>query len=198
MEQWVTSDLHFYHKNIFKFCKTTRPWQSVEEMNAALIKEWNQKVAPGDIIYHLGDFSFGNQQQTEEIVSQLNGNVFAIKGNHDSDKTLQIMRKHNWNVFTYYETYYTRGKSRYKVCMFHYPIHEWNQIHRGALHIHGHSHGTVPRFGRRLDVGYDSLGRIAKLSEVCDYLLTKEIEIPQGGHDHDNREQTIIDLGGAW
>lgn len=75
------SDTHFWHHNICAL--SNRPWTDVEEMNAALIQNWNQAVAPDEKVYHLGDFSFGNVIKFEEIIQQLNGYKIIIKGNHD-------------------------------------------------------------------------------------------------------------------
>jgi calcineurin-like phosphoesterase family protein len=47
--------------------------------------------------------------------------------------------------------------------MFHYPIAEFDQMHRGAVHFHGHLHGGksgLERY-RVLDVGMDATGMIA-------------------------------------
>jgi calcineurin-like phosphoesterase family protein len=179
MSRWITSDLHFFHRNIFSFCKATRPWSSVEEMNEALIEEWNSKVKKDHIIYHLGDFSFGKEAPTRALLEQLNGEKVFIIGNHD--KKLEKLYGEYGNVFDYYET----SHNKVKVCMSHYPMHEWNQMHRGGIMLHGHMHGTLPPHpGRRLDVGYDSLGNIRKLEDVVDFLLTKEIYIPEGGHGY--------------
>lgn len=53
---WFTSDTHFGHNNIMKFCQ--RPWKTVEEMDNALIQNWNSVVGENDIVFHLGDFAF--------------------------------------------------------------------------------------------------------------------------------------------
>lgn len=50
---WFTSDTHFGHKNILRFCK--RPWNTVEEMDEGLIQNWNKVVGKDDIVFHLGD-----------------------------------------------------------------------------------------------------------------------------------------------
>lgn len=70
---FVTSDLHFYHKRIMDFCPKTRPWNSLEEMHQHLIEYWNSKVSEDDVVFDLGDFSFGNKEQTSNILSQQNG-----------------------------------------------------------------------------------------------------------------------------
>ena len=43
---YVTSDTHFNHKNIIEYCN--RPYSSVEEMNKAIIDNWNSVVKDED------------------------------------------------------------------------------------------------------------------------------------------------------
>lgn len=81
MNIWFTSDTHFFHKNIIEYCR--RPYYSVDQMNQALIDNWNRVVEPDDIIYHLGDFSFANKNKTRAILEQLYGYKVLIRGNHD-------------------------------------------------------------------------------------------------------------------
>ena len=78
---YLTSDTHFNHKKIIDF--ENRPFESVEEMNEALILNWNKVVSNKDTIYHLVDFAWGNKQEIKNFVSQLNGYKILIKGNHD-------------------------------------------------------------------------------------------------------------------
>ena len=52
---FFTSDTHFDHANIIKFCD--RPFKDVEEMNWKLIKNWNDKVPQDGLVFHLGDFA---------------------------------------------------------------------------------------------------------------------------------------------
>ena len=48
MKTWVTSDLHFGHKNIMSFCPVTRAHYNndVDYMNEKMVMEWNEKVSP--------------------------------------------------------------------------------------------------------------------------------------------------------
>lgn len=78
---FFTSDTHFNHKAIIGFCN--RPWESIEEHDQALIKNWNSVVSPDDTVFHLGDFVFGGFPKWKEIVEQLNGHIYLIRGNHD-------------------------------------------------------------------------------------------------------------------
>jgi calcineurin-like phosphoesterase family protein len=90
MKKWFVSDTHFGHANIIKYCN--RPFHSVHEMENALIQNWNQYVGKDDVVYHLGDFAMGEkskmQSQIERILSQVNGNLIVIRGNHDHSKNL--------------------------------------------------------------------------------------------------------------
>lgn len=81
---FFTSDTHFYHANILKYCN--RPFSSVEEMNEKLIENWNSVVGKNDIVWHLGDFSFGKKENVSEIVPKLNGRINLVMGNHDHQK----------------------------------------------------------------------------------------------------------------
>lgn len=81
MHRWVISDTHFYHSKILGYCQ--RPFETVEEMNEVLIKNWNSVINEDDIVYVLGDFCFGNKEMLREIVSQLKGRKILILGNHD-------------------------------------------------------------------------------------------------------------------
>lgn len=82
MKIFVIADTHFGHENIIKYCN--RPFQSAEEMNKALIKNWNSVVGKEDKVYMLGDFCLsGNKKVIESYVRQLNGQKSLIIGNHD-------------------------------------------------------------------------------------------------------------------
>jgi len=80
---WFTSDTHFGHRNILKYC--SRPFKNVWEMNYQLIENWNSVVQPDDQVLHLGDFSFLPKKQAREILQCLNGEKTIVTGNHDSE-----------------------------------------------------------------------------------------------------------------
>lgn len=82
---WFTSDTHFGHSGIIKFCD--RPFKSVDEMNQILIDNWNSIIPPDGIVFHLGDFSWNNN--IKNIICNLNGNIVLIKGNHDNQNLKQ-------------------------------------------------------------------------------------------------------------
>jgi len=90
MNIWFTSDTHFSHKSIVKYCPKTRG-QFVEPdgspalywMNQTMVDEWNSKVQPDDIVYFLGDWSL-NHNVRNKYLAMLNGRIFWVRGNHDS------------------------------------------------------------------------------------------------------------------
>lgn len=81
MTTWFTSDLHLGHENIIKFC--SRPFSSVEAMNAELVWRWNMLVNPEDEVFVLGDLALGNIRDSMDWAKQLTGNKYLVPGNHD-------------------------------------------------------------------------------------------------------------------
>ena len=83
---WATSDHHFGHANILKYCAETRQVESLDEMNAQLISRWNEKIAPDDDVFLVGD-AFCSRRMPREmkvgILQMLNGRKTLIRGNHD-------------------------------------------------------------------------------------------------------------------
>ena len=147
---WFTSDTHFGHLNIMKYCK--RPFKSIEEHDEELIRRWNERVKPNDTVYHLGDFAWFGPLKCDEYLSRLNGFKHLILGNHDR---MQRMRKTiGWeSIQPYLEI---KIDNQQAVMLFHYRMVVWNKKHYGSWALHGHSHGTLPLSGDyTLDVGVD-------------------------------------------
>lgn len=178
MTYFVTSDLHFGHTNIMKFCPVTRARfnNDVTYMNEAMIEEWNSMVKQEDHTYILGDVCFAPWEKAVQFMSRLNGTKTLVVGNHDKkllkspefrDQFLEICDYLDVNV------------NGTKVVMFHYPIAEWDQMHRGAVHLHGHLHGGhsgLEKYRAR-DVGMDATGMIVrKLESVVAEALRGDIK----------------------
>lgn len=143
---YFTSDTHFSHANAIKF--DSRPFKDVKEMNQAMIDNWNSVVNHEDTVYHLGDFGFGKRSRLEYIFACLNGTKHLILGNHDKHNDVH---KFAWDSVN---DYLEINHRKTKMVLFHYPIGSWNKLARGAMHLHGHSHGNYSRTGgRMLDVG---------------------------------------------
>jgi calcineurin-like phosphoesterase family protein len=76
---YFIADTHFGEENIRLY--ENRPFVDITEMDNVLQKRWNSHVNQQDTIYVLGDF--GANGQEKEILAQLNGRKFLVKGNHD-------------------------------------------------------------------------------------------------------------------
>lgn len=176
MATYITSDLHFFHKNILKYNPDTRPWENVEEMNEGVINVWNSIVDKNDVVYHLGDFSFGNPAQTEDVLARLKGKIIFIEGNHDH--ALKRVR----NTTPYLEMKHNGTHA----VMCHYPLVLWNRSHHGSVMLFGHCHGSYEGNGRTMDVGWDANGRILLLDEAVEMCLNKPIHYVS--HHGENRE----------
>lgn len=129
---FVTSDTHFGHSRIIEHC--LRPFASEDEMNNALVSNWNSVVAEKDTVIHLGDVGWRN---VEHWASQLNGHKILVAGNHDK-KMNHNTKKMFMSIYPIWDT----KISGQQVVFCHYPMHAWNRSHRGSLHLHGHSHGA--------------------------------------------------------
>lgn len=150
---FFTADHHFGHENIIKFCE--RPFDTVEQMDAALIQAWNETVPEDGIVFHLGDFCLGTGNEAKHYFSQLNGQIFIImlRWHHDRhwfghSQTMLSKQKH---VVSYrppevvLEVPFLGGKFPHAIHLSHYPLGEWDRKHYGSWHLHGHTHGNYER-----------------------------------------------------
>lgn len=158
---FFTSDTHYGHRNIIKFGKG-RPFSTIEEHDEALIRNWNERVSPGDRVYHLGDFSMAHPERIDKILARLVGQKFFIRGNHDKAMRGNILKHFVW-AKDYFklkvpdpDTKNPTGKQEIVLC--HYPMEIWDKRHYGSWHLHGHCHGNLAEDKRqvpRFDVGVD-------------------------------------------
>lgn len=166
MKTYITSDLHWGHKNIMNFCPVSRARfrNDLDYMNEAMVKEWNDLIEPEDLVYILGDVAFLPAQKAVEYMRRLNGRKILVQGNHDR-KLLQDASFRG--CFEEIHHYLDINYAGTKCVMLHYPIAEWDQMHRGAVHFHGHLHGGVSGLEqyRCRDMGMDATGVIAVLME---------------------------------
>ena len=157
---YFTSDLHFYHKNIISH--TGRPFRNVDEMDEALVRNWNNTVMPDDDIYILGDVTMRGPDAAYQMLSRLQGRKYLIRGNHDKFVEQQTWKQYSW-IFEWVKDYHelTIGNDVFILC--HYPFAEWNEFFRGSIDLHGHQHNhqeynEEQRAAgiRRYDVGVDA------------------------------------------
>ncbi|MBU2852943.1 metallophosphoesterase [Acidithiobacillus ferriphilus] len=159
-QTWFTSDLHLGHKNIIQYCQ--RPFASVEEMDHALIRAWNDRVEANDTVYVLGDFAFESGVKARSALRQLAGRKILILGNHD--------RSNDWAGEGWAEVHEAKlievGHTR--LYLHHYPLRDWPGKWQRTIHLYGHVHGRLEPVPGSMDVGVDSWGGApVSLDEVC-------------------------------
>jgi len=132
---YFTSDLHFGHSNIIKLCN--RPFASVDEMDAALTRNWNATVKRNDEVYILGDFTMKPAAEAHKYLAPLNGRKYLVRGNHD--RFLNRLEEFE-SDFVWVKDYHVLKRDGQAFVLFHYPILEWAGFFRGAIHLHGHVH----------------------------------------------------------
>lgn len=129
---WVTSDTHFGHENIIKY--SDRPFHNIEEMDEALIENWNRVVKPGDKVYHLGDVWMGSGERAYKNIRRLNGKKRLVLGNHDDARSAPLQAFQKICLF--------RSFKEFGLMLTHVPVHPSSIIRagEGAINIHGHIH----------------------------------------------------------
>lgn len=170
---WFISDTHFGHEAAIAHNK--RPFDSLLHQDVSLITDWNSVVKPGDKVYVLGDFSFYNAELTSNVLRQLKGQKFLIKGNHDSSKALKETT--GWAAWWEYKMIRVDSMD---IALFHFPIMSWHKMSYGAYHLHGHCHGNLnypERYdtSRILDVGVDNLVKFTGKYRPIEWDEVKEI-----------------------
>lgn len=169
--RWFTADLHFGHANILRYCD--RPFAGVDEMDDALIDEWNSVVATDDEVWVLGDVALGPIAETLPKVARLHGRKVLLTGNHD-----RCWRHHGDRAAQWEPRYREAGFDAiahdvvtftlhgHEVRASHFPYHGDSHDHdrftahrptdTGGWLLHGHVHERWRQLGRQINVGVDA------------------------------------------
>ena len=178
---WFIADTHYSHKNIvsatsmWESREGCRDFDSIEEMNETIINNINKYVMADDILFHLGDWSFGGIDNILKFRERLYAKtIYLVRGNHDkhiyvnkqvaspSDNKIIGTKE----LFTSVHSYFELAIDKQFIIMSHFPICSWNEMHKDSWMLHGHCHGTL--FGdessghwynksKILDVGIDNI-----------------------------------------
>ena len=139
------SDSHFYHDNL---CRNLdhRGFTDFEEMNAFMIRQWNDKVNPKDDVYILGDFAFGKGEVAEKIIRQLKGKLHLIIGNHDRFLNDRQFERSLFRSIEHYSEIKDSGRT---VILSHYQVFCYKGQYRKngsgeplTYMLYGHVHNT--------------------------------------------------------
>ena len=137
---WALSDNHWHHESMLKAFGRYDTFQTVEEMNAGMIRRWNDEVPTSGIVYFTGDmFYTAKSPEILKVLDQLNGSICLVKGNHDHFDSA-CKKRFQW-IKDYYKLKIEDDEGiRRQIVMSHYPFLEWDGYYRGSWHIFGHTH----------------------------------------------------------
>lgn len=144
---YFISDTHFLHAGSLKWNDgQVRPqFSSAQEMNETMIANWNNTVQENDVVWFLGDFAYKcNKNMAESIFWSLNGVKHLVRGNHDYKIACKFAGC--WASISdiaqvdYIDT--TNGAKK-EIILCHYPLLSWRHKEQGAIHLHGHVHGSM-------------------------------------------------------
>ena len=165
---YFTSDTHYNHTNICRGVTrwtdaedVTRDFKTLDQMNDRIVAGINTEVGQDDILFHLGDWSFGGFEMIEQFRNRINcKNIHLILGNHDHhiDRNKDDIQRLFISVNQYLEL---EVNKEHNFVLMHYPIMSWNKMNDGVIHLHGHVHLSPDRRigkGKMMDVGVDGNG----------------------------------------
>jgi calcineurin-like phosphoesterase family protein len=197
---WVTSDTHYSHTNICRGItnwrlpngevpeKQTRPFETLDKMNASIVNNINEVVGQDDVLIHFGDWSFGGFENIEELRNRIwCKEIHLIYGNHDHH--LVNNRENCQRLFTSTQWFLQLNYMGETMECMHYPIASWNGLNKGRIMLHGHCHLPHNKKygnGRRMDVGMDGNPDFAPydLRKVINDMKKRPIGSDLGVDDH--------------
>ena len=166
---YITSDIHYGHKNICRGVtnwrtpegeiptNSTRDFDSIEQMNSAIVDRINYKVGQEDTLILLGDIAFGGFENIGIFLDRLVcKNIYLILGNHDHH--IKNNREHIKSRFISVQNYIELNIDGENFVLCHYPLASWHGLNKGVIHLHGHVHLSPQNKwgnGKKLDVGLD-------------------------------------------
>jgi calcineurin-like phosphoesterase family protein len=165
---FFTSDTHYMHKNICRGVTNwtdaediTRDFKTLDQMNDRIVRGINDVVGQDDILFHLGDWSFGGFESIWKFRHQINcQNIHLVLGNHDHH--IERDREGIRQIFSSVNQYVELNVNKeHNFVLMHYPIMSWNNMNDGVIHLHGHVHLPPDRRigkGKMMDVGVDGNG----------------------------------------
>lgn len=144
--RYYIADCHFFHEALNEKMDK-RGFESVQAMNEYMIEKWNQKVRRNDEVVILGDFSWGNAEETNDLLDRLHGKLYMIRGNHD-----YFLQKSDFRAerFVWIKSYAEMQDNQRKVILCHYPVMCYNGQYRldrkgnpRTYMLYGHVHDTM-------------------------------------------------------
>jgi calcineurin-like phosphoesterase family protein len=208
---WFTSDTHYGHTNICRGVskwkdfngnvpiKQTRDFKTLDHMNDAIVESINNVVGENDILFHLGDWSFGGFENIAEFRNRIVcKNIHLILGNHDhhiennrddiQDLFSSVNQYLRLQVSVYPGTVLHTGKV--DLVLMHYPIASWHNMNDNVIHLHGHVHLPPNKKlaqGKAMDVGVDGNFLVPysfnEITRIMNNQPFAKLSLPQDHHE---------------
>lgn len=207
---FFTSDTHYWHRNIAGpkvsvWKAGYRNFNDEQEMSREIVKQINKTVGYDDVLYHLGDWSFGGLQNIWNFRKQINcRTIHLLLGNHDQhiEKNKELpncwydtsancfydTKENDWCVIANAKQLFTSVNQvleikhgKHSFFLSHYAHRVWNGLPKGVIHLYGHSHNTIEEIGKSQDVGIDvsyalnGTYRPMYIEEIIDRMSRKEV-----------------------
>lgn len=156
---YYIADCHFGDEKVIHF--SYRPFETVEEMDAAMIRNWNRRINDWDDVYIVGDL-IHRSEDPEYYLKQLKGRLHLIVGNHDRKLKEE---GHLSKYFVEIAEYLVIRDGNHRLVLFHYPMLEWDGYYYGTWHVFGHIHNhpsltleRASKLPKALNCGTDVIG----------------------------------------
>ena len=188
--RYFTSDLHFFHQLVYR--KYRSEFATIEDMHESVISKWNKQVKSKDIVFVLGDVTFGKYEETKVLIEKLRGIKILIRGNHDerftSAEWIQMGFKDVRDMFVI-------KNEKVKMILNHFPYSssfkffyfKWKNArqgkneanyyklflpYKGYTLIHGHNHDGPPHKFCQTNVAWDVNHRLLSEHELLQNFVT--------------------------
>lgn len=135
---YYISDTHLGDMRVFNKC--SRPFTDLNEMEKAIVNNWNKKVGKEDTVYVLGDLAEDSYAHAIDVYAGLNGHKRLLVGNHDLKMLDKIEESNVFESIDFMTLIEDGGR---KVCLCHYPVMDWMEFSRGGYHVYGHIHNKT-------------------------------------------------------
>ena len=193
MNTWLFGDPHAFHTNLTRGVSKwddksrCRDFDTAEEMTERVADNINSLVKEEDQLICLGDWSFGPVDNIRKFRNMIRcRHVGLVAGNHDRSPDTKLSDGSLvYSNFSFYEKYLELTVRKTKVVIFHYPIASWNEMGRGSIHLHAHTHrcpeDRYVNGGKSMDVGLDGNDLLPyNLDDIMD--IMKDRPVKKEGH----------------
>lgn len=127
---WIIADTHFFHTRIGLYCDRPDDWQ------ARILAQWQSLVGPEEVVFHLGDLALGGKDAMAQLMTELPGQLYLLRGNHDRHSKAFY---ESLGIQMVPDPLEIRANSGQRLIFSHRPI---LPLAPNVLNLHGHVHNN--------------------------------------------------------